>query len=375
VNGQVTANIRTPLRIVFLLQDLEFGGTQRYTLHVLKHLNRELFAPQLWVLCGKTQMAPLAREVGVDPVWMSRTPWVGPHSIAALGAQLIKRTPDILYTLTVVPNIWGRLFGAALRVPTIVSSWRGLYPKQYESWMWRLSNRIICNAGILKQIIVKRHAVPPHRIAVIRNGVNPQFYSPDQKLKSSAPLVLYVGRLVPDKDPLTLVEGFRRVSRNVPAARFEIIGDGHLKNRVEKFIRRHGLSSCISVLPGQLDTRPNLRRAWVLAMSSVREASPNVILEAMASELPVVAPRVGGIPELVQDRETGIIFEPGNPEALSRALTELLEDQSQRVAMGMQARKRVQEFHSVEGMVRSTERVLLEAARESELMRDTLRCP
>lgn len=362
--GTNTGNIRTPLNIAFLLQDLEFGGTQRYTIHLLKHLNRDLFTPELWVLCGRRDMAPLAREAGVDPIWMSGASRPGPHSVAALARQLIKRPPRILYTLTPVPNVWGRLFGTMVRVPTIISSWRGLYPNQYESLMWRMSTRIICNADILKRIIIQRHGVPAHRIAVIRNGVNPEFYAPEHVQKSPTPLVVYVGRLVPDKDPLTLVEAFRLTAERIPAARFEIVGDGYLRDKVERSINSHGLQSRIILLPGQLDTRPNLRRAWVFAMSSAREASPNVVLEAMASELPVVAPRVGGIPEVVHDGETGIVCEPGNPAALAAALTELLQNGSKRIKMGVDARKKIMEFHTIERMVRETESVLLEAAAE-----------
>lgn len=356
--------IRDPIDIVFLLQDLEFGGTQRYTLHLLKNLNRELFSPRLWVLRGGAQMAALAREAGVEPVWLSKTSWVGPHSLTGLARQLTRRRPQILYTLTVVPNIWGRLFGTVVRAPVIISSWRGLYPKQYESWMWPLSARIICNTQVLKQIIVERHKVPPERIAVVYNGVDPDYYSPDASRKSSTPTVLYVGRLVPDKAPLTLVEGFRIAAERCPEARFEIIGDGHLKGQVEDYIRRHSLESRIVLLPGRMDTRLHLRSSWVFALSSIREASPNAILEAMASELPVVAPRVGGIPELVQERETGITFESGNAVGLADGLTELLQDESMRIAMGTKARQRVMEFHSLERMTRETEKVLLQAAAE-----------
>jgi len=358
-------NVRDPLDIVFLLQDLEFGGTQRYTLHLLKHLDRNLFNPKLWVLCGRPDMAPLAMDAGVEPVWMSRTSWVGPHAVAALAKQMIRYRPQVLYTLTPVPNIWGRLFGTMARVPTIISSWRGMCPNQYESLMWRLSTRIICNANVLKRIIIERHGVPADRISVIRNGVNSEFYAPDHAQKSPAPLVVYVGRLVRDKDPLTMVEAFRIVAERMPDVRFEMIGDGYLRDTVERSVARYGLQDRIALLPGQLDTRPNLRRAWVFAMSSVREASPNVILEAMASELPVVAPRVGGIPELVQDAETGSIVEAGNPSALAAALTELLENPSKRAAMGVQARARVLKFHGIERMVKETERVILEAVGET----------
>jgi glycosyltransferase involved in cell wall biosynthesis len=117
--------------------------------------------------------------------------------------------PDILYTLTGVPNIWGRPFGTIARVPVIISSWRGLVERQWESILWPLSTRIVCNAHALKGVIVRLHSVDPTRIAVVPNAVLADFFSPGNGDKAAEPTVLYVGRLEPEKDLLTLLEGFR----------------------------------------------------------------------------------------------------------------------------------------------------------------------
>jgi len=310
-------------------------------------------------------MVPMAKEAGVEPIWMSRSSWVPPRALANLAWHLIRYRPEILYTLTVVPNIWGRVFAAIARVPVVVASWRSLFPKQYESLMWRLSTRVICNADALKEIMIQSYGVDPRRIAVIPNTVNPDFFSPDTSEKAPEPTVLYIGRLVPDKDPLTLVEGFRLTAEHIPEARFNIIGNGHLKKKVEAYIRRHSLQSRIAILPGRPDIRPDLKRAWVFAMASQREASPNVILEAMATELPIVAPRVGGIPELIVDGETGLLFDQSDPRGMAEALTNLLQDESRRLAMGRKGRDKVIADHSMNRMITETQRVFLEAADEA----------
>jgi glycosyltransferase involved in cell wall biosynthesis len=285
--------------------------------------------------------------------------------LANLAWHLAVRRPHLLYTLTVVPNIWGRLFGALARVPVIVASWRSLFPKQHERWLWRLSSRVICNARVLKGIMVERHGVDPSRIAVIENPVDAQVFSPDPGSKAAEPTVVSIGRLVREKDPLTLVEGFRLAAVAAPEARFEIIGDGYMKRDVSDLIRKHSLERSVSLLPARSDIRPDLRRAWVFVLASVREASPNVILEAMATQLPIVASAVGGIPELVRDGENGFLFEPRDPTGLAAHVGKLLTNAELRQRMGENGRRQVLTHHTMDRMVRETERVFLEAAEEA----------
>jgi len=365
IHPQTSVDIPKPLRIVLLLQDLEFGGTQRYATHLLRHLDRDLFAPELWMLRGGVDMIEQAEATGVPLRWMSRSSWVPPRALANLAWHLAVYRPHLLYTLTVVPNIWGRLFGALSRVPVIVASWRSLFPKQYERLLWRLTSRTICNAHVLKEIMVERHGVDPSRVAVIPNPVDADLFTPDHDKKAAEPTVVSVGRLVREKDPLTLVEGFRLIAARVPGARFDIIGDGHLKGDVTAALRRYALERTVSLLPGRPDIRPDLRRAWVFVLASVREASPNVILEAMSSELPIVASAVGGIPELVRHGENGFLFEPGDAQGLAERLGSLLVDAPLRRRMGENGRSQVLQHHTMDHMVKETERVFLEAAHEA----------
>lgn len=352
------------ITVAVLLQDLEFGGTQRYALHLLRHMDREIFSPELWVLRGGDDMIAAARELGITIVRFSNDSWVTPRALFRLLRRLVSEPPSILYTLTVVPNIWGRVFGKMAGVPVLVSGYRSVFPKQFEQWLWRFSSRIICNADALKEIMIQQHGVPATRIAVIPNAVDTESFCPDPAERSPHPTVLYVGRLVPEKDPLNLVSGFHYTAERVPEALFRIVGNGPLKDDVSQFVGSHGLGSRITFIPGTKDIRPFLRNAWVFALASHQEASANVVIEAMAAGLPVVATRVGGIPELVRDGETGILVEPGNSRQLGEALTELLLDESKRREMGSKARKWVLSHHSLEEMTRRTEQVLLEAVQE-----------
>ncbi len=351
---------KRPIRLVLLLQDLEFGGTQRYAINLLSGLDRYRFSPELWTLCGRMDMVPTALGTGVPIRWLGKTHHVLPHAIGRLAHRLLRHPPHILYTLTVVPNIWGRIFGRLARIPVVISSYRDPQPKQYESLMWPLSSRIICNAEALKKEIVLRHHVNPEVVNVVPNSVNSEYWSPKDSLKAKHPTVLYCGRLVGRKDPLTLLKGFDLVRKKLPLARLEIVGDGRLQKKVAAFIRGQGLKSCVRMIPGQLDPRPALRKAWVFAMTPTREASPNAILEAMSTGLPMVATRVGGIPELIAHGDTGFTVKPKDPEGLSKSLITLLENEQLRQAMGKSARERVLKNHAISMMVAKTERVFLD---------------
>jgi len=360
-DGSMPIERSIPIKLVLLLQDLSFGGTQRYAIHLVKHLNRALFSPEVWVMRGDMDMAPLVREAGVKIVWLYRSSRIGPGAVFSLFIKLMRSPPQALFTLTVVPNIWGRLFGSLAGVPVIISEFRNRIAKQHERWLWPLSAAIVVNAQSLKDMVNRQFSVDPRRIVVIHNGVDTNYFSPDYSLRNGIPTAIFVGRLVEQKDPLNLLGAFRLTLERIPSARLMIVGDGYLKTVLRNFIRSHSLDNNVSLLPGVRDIRPLFREAWVFVLPSLYEGSPNVILEAMAAGLPVIATRVDGVPELVQQGKTGIMVEPRNSPALADAITDILTDEHKARLMGLRSREMaLMDQYSVDRMVRQTEKVFLE---------------
>jgi glycosyltransferase involved in cell wall biosynthesis len=170
---------------------------------------------------------------------------------------------------------------------------------------------------------------------------------------------LYIGRLVEDKAPFNLLETFRHVVEKIPKVRFIIVGKGQLEEKFKSKIRTISMGSTIQLIAGTKDIEPYLRKAWLLTLSSDSEASPNVILEAMASGLPVVATRVGGIPELIEDGKNGILVEPDNPMLFAKALVGLLENEQKRKEIGLRARERAVAHHNLKDIIEQTEDIIL----------------
>lgn len=340
-----------PIRLVILLEDLEFGGTQRYATNLLREMDRGWFAPEVWTLRGGDGLLGAMRETEVPVVRLTDGKRVGPLALARLALRLRRERPDLLYTLTVIPNIWGRVLAAALGIRVVVG-YRSLDPDQHERILHRLAKRIIPNAHVLGQQLTQTFGVEPGRVTVIPNGVDSEHFSPDGAARSEEPLVLCVARLVEDKDIPNLLEAFRRTLARVPGARLDVIGDGRAPSDPPPNVR---------FLPGTEDVRAHMRRAWVFALASKREGSPNALLEAMACGLPVVATQVGGIPELVGP-DSGVLVPPGDPDTLGEALAALLRDGPRRRMLGAAGRSRAVNHFGLPGAVRKTEEVLREVA-------------
>ncbi|MFH0959464.1 MAG: glycosyltransferase, partial [Pseudomonadota bacterium] len=239
-----------PYKTVITLQDLEFGGTQRYAIHLLKHLDRDLFDAELWVLRGGEDMLSLAQSSGLPVRYLSKNSWVTPWALWKFFWRLKRHQPDVLYTMTGVPNIWGRIFGALVLNSTMVASWRGLKEKQYESILRRYTDLLICNADALREFVIGKHGVDPERVVVVPNGVDTSFFTPDPSCLSKNPTVVFVGRLVKEKDPLCLIEAFGLLRKVIPEARLVMVGHGYMQPSVQQKLVTSQMSDHVELVRG-----------------------------------------------------------------------------------------------------------------------------
>ncbi|MGC8605656.1 MAG: glycosyltransferase [Desulfomonilaceae bacterium] len=360
----MTPKLNPPYRTVIALQDLEFGGTQRYAVHLLTHLNRDLFELELWVLRRGEDMLPLAESSGIPVTYLSKDSWVTPRALWRFFRKLRDQKPDVLYTMTAVPNIWGRILAATICDSIVISSWRGKQEQQFESFLWRFTDRLICNANALRTHVIKKHGVDPKKVAVAPNGVDTNYFTPDSSSRDPKPTVVFIGRLVEQKDPFTLIEAFILLRKLVLDARLILIGQGYLNSKIKQKVAESGLEQHIELIPGSSDIRPFLRRGWLLTLPSISEGFPQVIIEAMACGLPVVATSVGGVPEIIEHGVNGLLVQPRSPKSLAQSMASLLLDDETRNLMGARARELTIERFSLEHIVKMTEEIILTAISE-----------
>jgi len=342
-----------PTRVVMLLQDLAFGGTQRQTLELAKRLDRSRFAPEFWMLTAVRDFAPHAEAAGIPLLWLSSQPTVGLAALTALWRRLKADRPDILMPLTAVPNIWGRVFAKALGIPAVIGTCRGggAIKRQHERLLKGLPAHHIVNSGPLRETLLAMGR-PADKVTCIANGVDTDYFTPPpDELRPVREVVLCLARLCEDKDHETLIRAFEVTVSRRPRAELWLVGDGPLRTRVRTLAARSPVRGLIRTYPSTPDPRPFYQQASLVTLASVREGLPNVILEAMAMGLPVVATGVGGIPDAVEPRRTGLLCPPRNPEALGEAFATLLADEALRATFGKNARDRAVSQFSMEMMV------------------------
>lgn len=192
---------------------------------------------------------------------------------------------------------------------------------------------------------------PPGRIHAVYHGVDLDVFSHEHDARTEGPTILAVGRLCDTKGFPDLIEACRLLRDRGLEFRCRIVGDGILRAELERQITAAHLESHVAIL-GLLPREEVLREyshARLLAMPCVvtprgdRDGLPNVVLEAMAMGLPVVATRVSALPEAVEDGVTGRLVPSHDPAALARAIENLWHDAGRRATMGEAARRRVAE--------------------------------
>jgi glycosyltransferase involved in cell wall biosynthesis len=355
-------HVKEPFRVVLLLQDLFFGGTQRHTLELARGLNPARFQTEIWVMRSGDDFVPLARRWHLSLKWLGRSPFVGPDSLVRLGWNLKNQPVDLLMLLTGVPNIWGRLLGRLTKVPLIIGNLRGTGSpeRNFEKWLWPLADHFSCNAAILKKMMLDRFPIRDDRITVIHNGVNLDYFRPATgSLPVNKQVVLCIARFVPEKDHETLIAAFSQVAARHPEAELWLVGDGPGRQAVHRLATRRIPPRQLRLLPGQSDITSLLHQSSLLVLSSIQEGLPNVVLEAMAAGLPVVATDVGGLPEVVQQGETGWLVAPKDVPALADAVSHLLTHDQVRTAFGQAGRERAERRFSLASMIQQHEDLFL----------------
>ncbi len=297
----------------------------------------------------------------------------------ALWRLLRRERPALVHTHTSKAGAVGRLAAKLAGVPVVIHTPHGHvfygYYGAIVSAIIRLLERLL--ATITDRIVtltdrgaeehVQYKIAGPEKFVTIHSGIDIAHYQsvrvdPAVKRKElgippEGPIVGTVGRLVPIKGLEWLLKAAPRVLAEFPQAYFVIIGDGPMLGELRELTSKLGIGPRVVFLGAREDAPECLAALDLFVLPSLNEGMGRVLIEAMAVGCPVVATRVGGIPDVVTDRTTGLLVPPRDDRALAEAILTLLQDRSRRVAYGEAARRRVDGRFDVETMVRNIERL------------------
>jgi glycosyltransferase involved in cell wall biosynthesis len=256
--------------------------------------------------------------------------------------------------------------------PPLVASRRvdfHLKGNSFSRWKHRQVDCFIAASEAIRQMLIA-DGVPADHTVTVHEGIDvdrvtaapPVNVHETFWLPHHAPIVGNVAALVPHKGQRHLVDAAHLVVQEIPDARFVILGEGELRDALERQIRDHRLEKHV-LLPGfRTDVLGCIKGFDVFAMSSVTEGLGTSLLDAMACARPIVATRAGGIPEIVEDGVNGTLVPTHDHVALARAIVALLRDEARRKKMGAEGLARVRARFTVDRMVAETARAYARVA-------------
>lgn len=250
------------------------------------------------------------------------------------------------------------------RAPAVVVSRRvdfHLRGNSFSRWKHRQVDCFIAASEAIRRMLVA-DGVPADRTITVHEGIDVDHViaAPAVKVHGAfwlphhAPVVGNVAALVPHKGQRHLIEAAHLVVQEIPDARFVILGEGELRQQLERHVREHHLEKHV-LLPGfRTDVLGCMKGFDLFAMSSVTEGLGTSLLDAMACSRAIVATRAGGIPEVVEDGVTGVLVPSRDHTEMARAIVRLLKDEPLRRRMGEAGLARVRERFTVDRMVAET---------------------
>jgi glycosyltransferase involved in cell wall biosynthesis len=293
---------------------------------------------------------------------------------------LKKERYHIVHTHNSKAGFVGRLAAKSASVPVIVHTvhgfafhdrepaWRQMLFRNLERLASRWCDRMIFISQPLIEWALQERIVDRQKVLKIYSGIELTHFHPvteDEKkslrrkwgIREESAVIGIVSKLWEGKGHEILIRAFKELKEEINDALLAIVGEGYLHGRLVNLVHRLGLADSVIFTGFQMDVSEIMATFDVAVLPSLFEGMGRVLLEAMAMEKPVVASRVGGIPDLVHDGVNGILIAPGSVQELTSSLLKTLRNPVMAREMGKQGRKRIKAEFSVDTMVQSIQRV------------------
>ncbi len=296
-------------------------------------------------------------------------------TFAALWKSIGKERPDILHTNSSKMGLIGGIIGRMRGVRKIVFTahgwaFRAPHSAPIRLLLYVLSMKIVAlshrTIAVSEAIARDIPILVRRRCVVIHNGIPPIDFASRSDAHANIRRVCpsiqegfwlgTVAELHPVKGIDVAIEAFSRIAHLLPGAQYIVAGEGTERARLQRLIEERGLAQRIHLI-GFVDASTILKGFDAFVLPSRFEGLSYALLEASAASLPIIASRVGGIPEVITDEETGLLIAPGDTEALGAAILRVTRDVDLRNHLGSAASARVREYYSLAAMVAEIETV------------------
>ncbi len=357
------------LKICYMLPTINVGGAERHVIGLAAGLRQRNFDAQIVSIFHEGALAGEIKKNGIPFSCLNAPRGWGLGALLAIYRRLSQNPVDILHTYLFGFHGVAGFPARLLKIPVLISSRREIaeWRKARHEWIENLGNcfvdKVVCCSQAVREWTLDHERISAQKTLTIYNGIDQKRFESGDGLKirrefnipDEASVIGTVANFAPEKGYPYLLEMTSQVLEAYPQAWFLIVGSGPLEEEIKQ--KAKGLPHSNRILfAGSRPDVPDLISAMnVFVLASVREGFPNVLLEAMGLGKPVVATRVGGIPELIDAGRNGILVPPRDAQALAKAVIHGLKDPLNASRLGNEARRTIRENFSLDRMVNQYE--------------------
>jgi glycosyltransferase involved in cell wall biosynthesis len=354
------------IRVLFLSHAFMVGGAEEMVLNLVRKLPAR-FEPMVACIHEAGPIGEEIRKTGVNFSVFGLTPGLSrPLDVLRLRNAIDSLAPTIVHTFLLTGSLYGRFAAMMAGVPVVIGTEVNIYENKQpvharmERWLMRGTDAVVASAASVKDYYVAQVGADPAKVDVIYNAVDwaqlQTTMGRDEFRKSigvpiDVPLAGIIARLTEQKAHRVLFEAMARPE--LSQLHLIVVGDGDLRDDLRARVQSLGLASRVHFLGARRDLGNILGAIDIFTMPSYWEGLPLSMVLAMGAGLPVVASRVAGIPEVVNDGVSGLLVDPGNSEQLARALSTLMQSPDLRARLGEVAKEFVTPRFGADGYVTS----------------------
>ena len=366
--------MRSPIRVAYVLTPITFGGAEKVSLNFLSNIDRSQI--DLWLIAlvrpwEKSPMllqeaerlgiscstVPVSTKPGGDPLRILRVVW-------SLFRLLRQQRFDLLHTHGYFADICALPIGKLHGIPSL-STCHGFIETDRNLQLYnrmdlcvlRLCKRVIAVSGDIRDVLNK-HGIDDDKVEVITNAVpipplateddtRLQCFRQQHDISKKEFVFVYIGRLSEEKGLLYLLDAFAELIRSKACIRLFLVGDGSQRESLERRTAELGLDQHVSFVGFQEQVSLWLAIADCFVLPSMTEGTPMALLEAMAAGVPIVATRVGGVPDVITDGVNGRLVPRGDVKGLRESMSHMVTCPELRAKYRHEARKTVESRYSV----------------------------
>lgn len=362
------------IKALFVIWSLEKGGAERFLSALLKSLDRKKIEPVVCCLNWKGLWADEVEKKGIRVIALNKKGKFDIGSFLKLIAIMRQGKFDIVNTYLWAADVLGRIAAVFAGIPVIVSTaqnvdiWKRLRHRLMDKILSYKTDMLIAVSAAVKDYYHKKAGIPLSKITVIPNAIEIERFNPngnsaylyeELQLNRGDFILSCIGRLTEQKGQSYLLESAFRLSREHPDLKVLLVGDGEDREKLASLARDFGIESMVRFTGQRRDIAQILHISCALVLPSIYEGLPVCVLEAMASEKPVIATDVGGTKDLVVDKETGFLIPPKDSAALTLAVKNLINLPDKGKQMGKKAKAVVVKNYSIQSAAQKTEDLFL----------------